>query len=382
MRIQNGVSIVLFMAMSMIPLVFADMLPERVSVRENRMLAASPVLADLKKGPETFIRKFDAWFKDSTGFREQLLTLYHAVEESRLLNTIWNVEGGHVFLVGEQGYRYFADQGGILIPKFQGKQFLSDEQLQNTAAKLEEVRKYLDGRGIPLAVMICPDKESVYPEFYPKLIKRGPEPDQLDVITGYLREHTGADVFSIRRALVAEKDAYPPWDKAGGLGALTHYNQIGAFFGYRELMRHINIHFPGMVPYELEDLEISYDELGENPVVSFKEEKRYKKLDSSFFEDFSVVDDWWGHNWNEAYENTDPGLPVILLFRTSFSGEEYTGKFIAQHFGKAILTQFVNMGHIEEYVTKYKPDIVVFETAERALDMFADSFAGIPDLNN
>ena len=40
----------------------------------------------------------------------------------------------------------------------------------------------------------------------------------------------------------------------------------------------------------------------------------------------------------------------------------------------------MNIEHIEEYIAKYKPDIVVFESAERALGGFADYVAGIPKL--
>ena len=373
MRILNGVFIALFMAMLTLPLIFVDLSPDRVSVRENRMLANRPALADIKSQPEIFIRRFDDWFNDSIGFRERLIRLYNVMNTNRWNNNIWFAEGNNIYLFGEEGHIYYAENGN-LIDKFQGKQFLSDDQLANMATKFDEVKSYLDKRGIPLIVMICADKESIYPEFYPRSIKRGPEPIQLDVITTYLRENTGVDVFNIRQALTAEKNNYMLYDVSENL---SHYNEIGAFFAYRELMKHINIYLPEIIYYEPDDVDISYNKNG-IPAVSLKAGTAYKKLAPSFFNNVNVHRPF---TWqNEAYENTESELPIILLFRDSYAHEYYIGKHIAQHFSKAIFIHYSNMEHFEEYITKYKPDIVVFESAERSLRNFAGCVAEIPKL--
>jgi hypothetical protein len=373
------------MAMLTLPLILVDLSSDRVSVKENRMLANFPELSDVKQYPETFIRGFDDWFKDNTGFRERLVMLYNVMGKNMWYNGIWYREGYFVFLVGEEGHHYFAADGVIsrsmsLIRKFQGKQFLSDDQLANMAAKLKEVKTYLDKQGIPLIVMFCADKESIYPEFYPKSIKQGLEPIQLDIITRYLQEHTTVDVFNIRQTLLTEKNKYLLYSKTGDGNALTHYNEIGAFFAYRELMKHINVYFPQIIPYELDDIEIEYNKEGRH-TVSLKTEIIYKRSEYSLFNSLKFIDDdFWVRDFNEAYENTESDLPVILFLRTSYSNENYIGKYIAQHFGKVIMTHFMNMEYIEEYIDRFNPDIVVFESTERQLDMFANAVAKIPEL--
>jgi hypothetical protein len=267
---------------------------------------------------------------------------------------------------------------GNLISKYQGKQFLSDKQLHNMANKLEEVKTFLDIKGIPLVVMLCADKESVYPEFYPKSIKPGPEPIQLDIITNYLLDRTSVDIFNIRQALLAEKANYLLYYKIDAqwfTNGFAHYNEIGAFFAYRELMKHINIHIPNITPYELDEIEISYDEK-EIPYVSFKDGKKYKKLDASFFNGFNSNE--WA--FDNAFENIESDLPVILFFSDSYGLEQYIGKFFAQQFGQAIFTHYANFEHIEEYIDRFNPDIVVFESAERGLERFAECITSIPDL--
>jgi hypothetical protein len=363
------------MAMLTIPLVFVDLAQDRVSVQENRMLANFPEPDSMRRHPGDFIRGFDTWFKDSTGFREQMLALYNAMNRNRWLNGVGYTAGQDIYLIGKQGHTYYAGYRGSLISKFQGKQVLTDEQLANMATKLNEVKTYLDGKGIPLVVMLCTNKESIYPEFYPKSIKQGPEPIQLDVITRYLQEHTNVDVFNIKQALLVEKNNFMLY--AVSSGDLSHYNEIGAFFAYRELMRHINNYLPEIVPYALKDIDISYDSTG-IPNVSIKAGTAYKKLDPSFFDDVNVRRPF---SWeNAAYENEEFDLPVILFLRDSFAEEQRIGKYFAQHFGKAIFIHYQNMEHFEEYIDRYRPDIVVFESVENLLSWFSDCIASIPKL--
>jgi hypothetical protein len=368
------------MAMLTIPLVFVDFASDRVSVQENRMLANFPEPVSMRRHPGDFIRGFDTWFKDSTGFREQLLALYNAIGRNTWFNSIWYMDGRYIYLIGEEGHHYYAGNGN-LISKFQGKQFLTDDQLTNMAVRLDEVKMYLDNKGIPLVVMFCADKETIYPEFYPESIKQGPEPVQLDIITGYLQEHTGVDVFNIRQALLLEKDNFMLY--AVSSGDLSHYNEIGAFFAYRELMRHINTYLPDIIPYELSDIDISYGPTG-IPKISIKAGTAYKKLDPSFFDDINVHRPFFTRE-NSAYENEESDLPVILLLRDSYAYADddrrrFLANYLPQHFGKAIFISYPNLENIKEYIDRYRPDIVVFESAELVLQGFADYVAGIPKL--
>jgi len=359
-----------------LPLVFVDLGSDRISVGENRMLANRPSFAGIKDSLGLFIRQFDEWFKDSTGFREKLLAIYKSVNDNKWLNNVVQYTDGHyVYLKGEKGHHYFAYTDGWMISKFQGKKYISDEQLSGMAEKLEMVKTYLDNKNIPLVVMFCTDKESIYPEYYPKSIKRGSEPIQLDIITNYLQENTSVDVFNIRQTLLSERNTNLLYVVSSG--DLTHYTQIGAFFTYRELMKHINIYLPQIIPYKTEDIEISYDKK-EIPNVTLKSGFTYQRLDLSFF---SMVDpDLLSNGRIAGYENKNIGLPVILFFHDSYSAEYFIGKYFAQQFGKAIFIHFSHISNIQEYINQFKPDIVVFESVERELSGFANCVIGIPEL--
>jgi len=376
LRFFNFCFIFIFVLMLILPLVFVDLSSDRISVMENRNLASRPNISDIKKNPKKFIRDFDDWFKDSTGFREKLLAIYKTVNENKWLNNdIKYTDGQYVYLIGENGHRYFAHTDGWMISKFQGKKFLSDEQLSGMARKLEEVKTYLGSKGIPLIVMFCADKESIYPEFYPKSIKKGPEPIQLDIITNFLQENTSVDIFNVRQALLAKKNNYYVFNVSSD--DITHYNEIGAFFVYCELMKHINKYFPQIIPYKTDDIEINYNEK-RIPNVTLKSGFTYQKLDLSFFDDVDVFKPF---TWeNHAYYNVNLNLPVILVLCDSNSMENFIGKYFAQQFGKTIFIHYSNISNIQEYLNQFKPDIVVFESAERGLGNFANCVIGIPEL--
>jgi hypothetical protein len=366
MRLFSIVFIVIFILMLVIPLVSVDLSSDRKSVAENRMLANRPALGEMKNHPAEFIRQFEAWFKDSTGFREKMIALYKAIDSKG--RGVYYMDGLERYVIGEQGHHFYEGWENWMISKFQGRWRLPDGWLPLMAEKLDGIKNYLDKRGIGFTVMFCTDKESIYPEYYPKSIMRGPEPIYLDMVTGYLKENTNVDVFNIREALLSEKNTYLLYNKTFDT---SHYNATGGFFAYRELMRHISMFFPEMAfsTFDINDIDISYD-ANEIPAISLKQEATFKRMDTSFFDDIDIK----GQSLTQyaAVENIDSNQPVILFMGDSYIWELI--KYIPQHFSKTIYIRYENMQYFEQYVNKYKPDMVVFESVERD---FPHSFSSV-----
>jgi hypothetical protein len=99
LRFFNKCFIFIFVLMLALPLVFVDLKSDRISVGENRMLAKRPSLSDRKNRPGIFIRQFDAWFKDSTGFRETLINLYKKTDG--IFGQNLYLDGTSIVLIGK-----------------------------------------------------------------------------------------------------------------------------------------------------------------------------------------------------------------------------------------------------------------------------------------
>jgi hypothetical protein len=380
-KVLCAVYSIIFVFMLVMPMAFVNLYGGMVSAKENRVLAARPPISYLFKHPRDFIRKFDDWFSDNVGFRDRFINYYKML--SKLENNVQYTDGQYIVLIGEQGHHYFAYTKGWMISKFQGKSFLTEEQLHGLANGLNQAKQYLDEKGIPLVVMFCADKEEIYPEYYPKSIKRGPEPTQLDRITEYARSHTGVDLFNIKECLLLAKQNYPVFDKVGdAAGILSHYNEIGAFFAYQELMKHIKSYMPAMDAFTLNDVDITYTERGiypNIPDVHLKRELTYTRLESDFFDNVPIDNP----RALVAFKNNNSTLPTILLMRDSYAGNaNYLSRYIPEHFGKTILIHWADMANLENYIEYFKPDIVVFESAERELAGFANSVSNITFVQN
>ncbi len=367
-RVLNIVFCGIFMLALVIPLVFVDPLGGGASVRENRMLASRPALSGVLESPAEYIKQFDAWFSDNIGLREGLLDIHEVI--NRLEESDHYTDGKYTFVIGKQGHRFFGEENGLLIRKFQGKhKLVSDELLPELSAALGDIKAYLDKKDIPLIVMFGAGKETIYPEFYPDSITPAPGPDQLDELTDYIKTHAGVDIFNIRARLLDAKRGYPVFVKAEG--DLYHYNELGAFFAYDALMEHIRTYFPDMTPISIEDLNISLN-ADDNADLSLKFQKDWRALDDSFFDGVELNRPYTDEN--VAFEHDDPKLPVILCMRDSDMGSDYAriGRFLPHHFSKTIFIHYGNMANFKTYVELYKPDIVVISSAERALPSFAN----------
>ena len=363
----NIVFIIVFMIMSLTPLLTIDWNGGQVSEEENRILASRPPKSLLVRSPVTFIEEIDLWITDNTGFRKEIIDLYNKID---VIEKEGQYQRGELtYLIGEQGHEYY-DRNGELIAKYQGKDFLTPEELSNLATGLNDIKKYLDNKGIPMVVMFCTDKETIYPEFYPKSIMRGPEPIQLDIITDYLKDNTTIDIFNIKEALLDQKDNYLLYDKAinaEGEGDITHYNEIGGFFAYQELMKHIKIYLPEVEHLTIEDIIISY---GDNnyPTITLKNEISYSDSDENILMESGLFASEMKNNF--LIEHTSNDLPNILVIRDSYLTPHYM-KALPEHFSRTGLIHLTNMNYFNEFVEYYDPDIVVFESAERGLKNFA-----------
>lgn len=367
---------IIFIFMLLTPMAFINLYGGAVSEKENRMLAARPPVSYMFQHPRDFIRQFDNWFSDNVGFRENFIDYYKLLAKSE--NNVQYTDGQYLMLIGEQGHHYFAYTNGWMISKFQGKPFLSEAQLAGLANGLNKAKQYLDDRGIPLIVMFCTDKEEIYPEYYPKSIKRSSGPTQLEIITEYAKNHTDVDLFNIKECLLARKNEYMLYNK--DIGDLTHYNEIGAFFAYQELMKHIKTYMPEMEMFTLNDIDITYAERSvypNAPDVSLKHETAYSRLESNFFENVPLNNPSQG----VAFENKDFTLPTVLIMRDSYAGDgTFFSRYIPEHFGKTILVHWANMANLKSYIEYFKPDIVVFESAERELGGFSNCVSSLRNL--
>lgn len=354
--IKRSIFVAIFFLLLLIPLFLTDFQGGSRGRRENRVLAKRPDISLVYRHPKDFIRDVELWISENIGFRDFMLSLY--IEINKLILDGYYLDGTGLVLVGEEGHTFHTGGKKELLSVYQGKPWLSDTEMQQLMVKFNELQSFFDRKGIRFIIMLCADKESIYPEYYPKFVVRGSEPSSLDRVNQYIRRNAALNFFCIKERLLAEKDEYLLYPKTGDIYALLHYNETAGFFAYQELIKRIAAYFPSLLPLSIGDVSIAYRDDGLSDVV-LRQRKLFKWTKARFFEDAI------------EYENEDVELPSLLLLRDSYAG--YFTDFLPQHFSRTIMHHWSTIGRIEEYVDSYKPDVVVFEVAEREIPAFADA---------
>ena len=265
------------------------------------------------------------------------------------------------------------------MEKYQEICDIPDADLETVAIRLEERRKWLAERGIRYVLMVPPEKSAVYSDKLPNRLRRFGTPSCLDKLLGYIKSHGRLEVVDIRDTLTAARrkhDVYYDVD--------THWNPIGAWYGYKELLRVLHAGDSCIAaPKRFSDFTILPEEneegdlavmIGLNDVFTRTTPVMVPK-DSLLARDVAV-----GSFANSGFFKYTPitkevpgsTAPRLLVFRDSFS--VYMIPSISEHFSRS--TYLWTPIFIPQVVIEERPDIVVHEVMELYLsDLLQDDLS-------
>jgi hypothetical protein len=333
--------VVLFVVLITLPAVDAQFkfLPQAEST-EKRTLAKRPVL-DIKR-LSSFPGEYEQYFNDHFGLRNNLVRWYS------LLQFKWLKISPHPLIVmGENGWLFYGDEP--TIRDYRGLLSYSDAELIEIQQRLDRDTATLRSRGIKFLIVVCPNKDTIYPEFMPSNITRIKESRRLDQLKHHLRASVSqVSLVDPRDPLIKTKVRYPVYNKLD-----AHFNFLGGLVTYNEIMRVLSADFPQVSPLTIDDYQISMRTIkgvgdltyfsaivGILPEVQVLLQPRGKPLPPK-------------------------RISKLLVFHDSFV--DYLRPYLVHDFD-----QIVYVHHADAYIgyaaiEKEKPDVVIFEIAERNL---------------
>ncbi|HWB00853.1 MAG TPA: hypothetical protein VG713_20315, partial [Pirellulales bacterium] len=137
------------------------------------------------------------------------------------------------------------------LDDFRRVKTLDDRMLDAWQAMLENRAKWLARRDIQYVVLACPNGQTIYPEHMPRSIKQLDRPSTFDQLIARLRAGGIVTVVDPRdelRAAKANREVYYRTD--------SHWNDYGAYLGYRLLMQQIARRYPAAAPTDLDRFTI------------------------------------------------------------------------------------------------------------------------------
>lgn len=328
----------------------------KITQVENRNLEKFPSFSMKGLIDASFFKDFEKYYNDNFGFRKYLIRL------NSLIGIKWiNTVSVSNVVVGKNGWLFYSGEGAM--SEYLSKRQLNKIQLLTIKYNLETQKKWLEERGIYFLVVIIPDKQTVYPEFLPSSVKRIAKKSDFDQLTEYLKLNSDIEVLDLRKCLLDAKSKGLLYHQTD-----THWNGLGVFYGYSEIIRYLSGKFPAIKPKLLSDFQINRQESKGMDLANLL-------ALSDLFSDLDVQFTPRTKTANVILDDKTPGacitevnnsaLPSIVILGDSFG--EKLWPLLCEHFRRLYFTKWLGGYYKNKYliIEREKPDIVILEIVER-----------------
>jgi alginate O-acetyltransferase complex protein AlgJ len=344
---------------------------------EKRNPAEKPLWKWGKGEIKDYFPKLESFINDNFALRSTLVRL-----KSMIGIKVGLIGASEKVIVGKNGFLFLGNPFDQVIDQVTGKKKFTKKQLSEWQNFFQKKKEYLDKQNIPMYIAIAPNKHSIYPEYLPESIK----PSSNNQFQQIIDSNFGFNIINLKDALLREKKS---WGNLLYHKTDTHWNVIGSYLGYREMIkqflpkfRDLNIldinpsDFSSVPSKQGGDLAYILNVAGtvDDPVISFKTSDKWSKklIKLNFAGDTLPVDYLQYIGAFEQCVIINPDKPyTLLLLKDSFSS--WMVPYLNQTFGKVVYCHYAQNEAIEltQLIEKYKPDVVMYEIVERNIDLRA-----------
>ena len=332
---------------------------------EKRRLAEKPKLSWCWDAIDGYPKRFEAYFNDYFGFRNELVHWYNSLKVA-WLGTVSSPK----VMEGKEGWLFYTGDRVIehccraTVP-------FSERQLASWQQILEKRQDWLAQSGIRFLLVIVPNKHTVYAEYLPNWIVRVGEKTRLDQFVEYMREHSKVEFLDLRDALLEAKKGRWIYYRAD-----SHWNSAGAFVGYQEIMSRLSKWFPAAKPLSESDfiyrpstrskldLAILLGQYGsikeETLVMSPKRERLAHRVGPGVL---LTTGQWERREKPMVYECRKGQISRAVMFHDSM----VVGliPFLSEHFARIV---YIWQDHLDAEIVEFeRPNLVIQEVTERLL---------------
>jgi hypothetical protein len=224
------------MVMLIFPVLCINRDTEKILQMENKRVAQLPAVFTEERILKGFCKSFENYLNDNIGFKE-LAVLANIM----ITHQIFGLYVEPHILVGMENHLFYVP-GDISNPStLPPYDKVPEKELRYWMEEIVLMRDYYTERNIPFIFVTIPDKEEIYPEYYPISLGEPPYNTRLAQAVQYINEHSDVDAFDLTSDLMRAKNDsesllyYKSYDP-------THWNMNGAFIGYQKIMEHLRVY--------------------------------------------------------------------------------------------------------------------------------------------
>jgi len=356
-RRANSIFIVLFFAFLLVPMAKLNTKPDAVSEIDNRNLAKNPIEAFRSGG--SFTSAVDAYISDRIGFRNNYIKAYEEAHDK-------------VFgMLVHPSYMYGKNKQ--IYARSDTFYFEDDAYLDSFVNHVSEMQHYCNDNGMYFVFTLSPDKSTIRSGLLPKGLYY--DPSWMDRMFEDLNAN-GVNTVD-NRQLLQSLDAKGE-NVVNNKFDAAHYNDRGGYYCVNNVLQNIQTKFPNIhvntkeewnFGTKLEPLlsESEFVINEEVPMITHKEPipiiDKTSEYEDSVYRDPLYPTFVYFENTQRKKE----GAPRVLVFQGSHMNT-YGYKFFENACGEYIYVKnYVNVLNYQYYCEKFKPDVVVFEVAQRTI---------------
>ncbi|MBI4774273.1 MAG: hypothetical protein HY788_08855 [Deltaproteobacteria bacterium] len=390
MKQNNPADVHRFLNVMFVALLFAPMLgmmagigtstPEAFREIENREPASFPNTEWTWSGMAALPEALDRWFSDGFGFRSFLIDL-----NGRLDVQVLKVSPDPERVVlGRQGWMFLGDLHERVFSKHTGQAAVSEVAIRRFAEDRRMEKEWLQRLYVEYVVVITPDKHTIYPEYLPEWV-RSPRPSEAADRAVELLETIGVSTIDLRPALRTAKKDYGDflYHKTD-----THWTELGAYVAYEHAMKGMEPLLGPLKRLEMKNFMVrDYDFGGDLSTMARVDPYVHDhNVFMTYEQNLNTVSACEVSEktplkllWEDSRRNVPRNANVEIInpngfndFRVLFMRDSFLTRLthlFDQSFQQCVYTdETYEQGlPMKDMVTRYRPDIVVFQLAERKI---------------
>ncbi|BDS14845.1 alginate O-acetyltransferase AlgX-related protein [Aureispira anguillae] len=341
------------------------------SKAENRRLKARPTFSlEQSRAGKGSLRTALGFYRDVIGFKDAYDKYYsdNFVLKASLFKSYYAIQTNlfgvnalpRKVVKGNNGWFFLGNSYSNVITESKGIDAFKEEELQKIKKKLLQKKAWLKARNIDFYVAVAPNKHSIYGEELP--IQKSQQLTKLEQLKALFNPE--------ELNFIDLSDSFPKtpiqrlYHKTN-----THWNDYGAYWGYKALASSIKQQYPKLLIPTLDSFELlteisDQEDLTGMLNIKVKEERIVLQPKNSIAQEKKSTLAVPKNTKNYVFNYTSTANKIkVLAFRDSF----FTNlmKFMNETFGETV---YIWRLFDEEVIKIEQPDIVILEIIERDLD--------------
>lgn len=330
---------------------------------ELRTLSDFPGPPTNRDAIATFPRRLDAWINDRFPLRSHLVLLNSFISANWL-----KTSPSSSVALGKDGFLFYRSENAL--DQSRGLLLFQPDELDRLIDLFETRRKWLAALGIPLLLVIVPNKETVYRDRLPRWASEVTSTTQRQQFTARIKQRAlSLNVLDLTDGLIAAKPSRQTY-----LRNDTHWTEEAAFEdGYLPILDGVKKLLPRFELPNKNDWEaieivrkgarLDLARMAGLAAVTTEVETVMRLKREKRFSSFQV--EKLGATAVEVMKGGFPGSPKAVWFRDSFTAAFLEP--IGEVFSETVFVPREALTFSKSIIEHRKPDVVVYQFAERFL---------------